>query len=249
MITTIIFDFFDVFRTDSYKAWLAANNFERTGAFAEASAQADAGKITGNEFYHQISQAAGRLVTPEEVDASASVNMDMVAFARHLKTTYKTCLLSNAPSDFIRKILDDYNLEDIFDMIFISGETGLVKPNPEAFEGVLQAMGISAAQAVFIDDNSHNTEAATKLGIQSIVFTSVPQLKAALNDLILWRLYIKKKLHSNYIQCELGNIVAGDIQVKNDLYHSNQSRLLEALSLTYRMNGVFDHVENDQYCW
>ncbi len=53
-----------------------------------------------------------------------------------------------------------------------------------------------------------------------------------------------------YIECELDNIVTGEnITLVEGLYSSNTSRLLEALSFTYRANGVFDYIENDQCTW
>lgn len=180
MIKAIIFDFFDVFRTDSYKAWLLQNNFERTGIFSEASILSDLGKINSDEFYRQISEGAGRTVTPEEVDSSAVLNRDMVNLARQLKQNYQTSLLSNAPGDFVRKLLNDYKISDIFDDILISGETGLIKPNADSFQNTLDVMGIKANETIFIDDNPYNVESAEKLGIRSIVFTSVGQLKKEL---------------------------------------------------------------------
>jgi len=177
MIKAIIFDFFDVFRTDSYKAWLLKNNLERTGVYAEASILSDQGKIDGDEFYRQISEATGRIVTPEEVDDTATLNKDMVNFGRQLKQTYQTSLLSNAPGDFVRRLLEEYGINDIFDDILISGETGLIKPHADSFQNALTVMHVKADEAIFIDDNAFNVESARKLGIQSIVFTSVEQLK------------------------------------------------------------------------
>lgn len=53
-----------------------------------------------------------------------------------------------------------------------------------------------------------------------------------------------------YIECELDNVVAGDgIRLKNDGYSSNLPRLLEALSFTYRLNGVYDYVESNGVTW
>lgn len=53
-----------------------------------------------------------------------------------------------------------------------------------------------------------------------------------------------------YIECELDNIVTGEnITLVEHLYSSSTSRLLEALSFTYRANGVFDYVESDQFTW
>ena len=181
VIRSIIFDFFDVFRTDSYKAWLAKNNFERTGAFAEASNLSDAGKIDNKEFLRLISEAAGWTVTHEEIDTNAVVNHEMVDFARTLKVMYATSLLSNAPSEFLRAQLHLHKLDDLFDEVFVSAEMGVIKPSAEAFQYVLKAIGAAPGETLFIDDNPHNVEAAKALGIVGIQFTSVTQLKADLD--------------------------------------------------------------------
>lgn len=180
MIKLIIFDFFDVFRTDAYKAWLKTNSFKREGGFAEVSNLSDAGKITGEQFFERISKLAGREVTPCEMDATAILDTAMTAFARELHKTYRTSLLSNAPSDFVRGLLKQYVIEDIFDYIFISGETGLLKPHPDAFEDVLRVMNVKAAEAIFIDDSVDNVIGARKSGIEAIQFFSVEKLKADL---------------------------------------------------------------------
>lgn len=53
-----------------------------------------------------------------------------------------------------------------------------------------------------------------------------------------------------YIECELDNIITGgNIQLRTDTYSSNMPRLLEALSFTYRANGVFDFIESGKYRW
>lgn len=53
-----------------------------------------------------------------------------------------------------------------------------------------------------------------------------------------------------YIQCELDNIVVGEnVQLVEQHYANNTTRLLEALSFTYRINHVFDCVEDGTYTW
>ncbi|MFY9227752.1 MAG: HAD family phosphatase [Candidatus Microsaccharimonas sp.] len=183
MITAIIFDFFGVFRTDTYNAWLLKNNLERTGVYAEASILSDQGKISSDEFYRRISEATGRIVTPMEVNETAVLNADMVKFARQLKRNYQTSLLSNAPDNLVRQLLDEYDINDIFDDVFISGEIGLIKPHADSFQHALKVMNVPANQALFIDDNALNVQSAIELGIQSVVFTSVDQLKKDLESM------------------------------------------------------------------
>ena len=181
MIKLIIFDFFDVFRTDAYKTWLKTNNFTRTDGFAEASNLSDAGKITGEEFFERISVYAGHKVTPQEMDATATLDIEMVAFARRLKMTYRTSLLSNAPSDFIKRLVKEHGLKDIFNEVFISSETSFLKPHRDAFENVLRTMNVESSESIFIDDNLDNVISARECGIEAIQFSSVIQLK---NDLV-----------------------------------------------------------------
>jgi len=177
MIKAIIFDFFGVFRTDSYKAWLIRNGYERVGLFAEASILADQGKIDSNEFYRRVSVAVGRPVTFEEVDGIATLDTEMVAFVRKLKHNYQIGLLSNAPKDFIRTLLDDYELNDVFDDIFISAENGYLKPHPDAFQNALRIMKVDANNVLFVDDTAANVESAVQQGITSLAFTNIEQLK------------------------------------------------------------------------
>lgn len=53
-----------------------------------------------------------------------------------------------------------------------------------------------------------------------------------------------------YIECELDNVVTGsDIAINEAAYSNDASRLLEALSFTFRANSVFDFVESQQVRW
>ena len=59
----------------------------------------------------------------------------------------------------------------------LSYRTHKNKPDPEAFTGLFEAYGIIPEQAVFIDDNMPNIEAAKKLGLHTIRFASYEQAK------------------------------------------------------------------------
>lgn len=176
MIKAIIFDFFDVLRTDAYKAWLHANTIPHEGAYFEASRQQDIGEITNEQFIERLSDLTGRLVTHEEIDATAMVDREVVDVVEALRRTYKTALLSNAPSALIRGILKEHRLEQYFDEIVISSEVGMVKPDAEIFRYVLRRLGVAAEEAVFIDDNPGHVKAAEGVGISAIRFVSAPQL-------------------------------------------------------------------------
>jgi 2-haloacid dehalogenase len=62
-----------------------------------------------------------------------------------------------------------------FDGIVVSGEEGVIKPDPRIFRVLLDRYRIAPEEAVFIDDNPGNAAAASALGIHGIHFRS-PQL-------------------------------------------------------------------------
>jgi len=70
-----------------------------------------------------------------------------------------------------------------FDGIVVSGEEGVIKPDPRIFRILLDRYDIPAHAAVFIDDNPANAEAATNLGIHGIHFRSPQQLRRELVEL------------------------------------------------------------------
>jgi 2-haloacid dehalogenase len=76
---------------------------------------------------------------------------------------------------------------DWFQGIVVSGEEGLVKPDPRIFELLLDRYGLAARRAVFIDDNARNAAAATALGMHGIHFTDPPALRRELAGLGLLR--------------------------------------------------------------
>ena len=68
--------------------------------------------------------------------------------------------------------LDEYvpELEQL-DLVMMSNEVGLIKPDPAIFTLMLELLDVQPGQVIFIDDIEVNTRAATALGITSLVHT------------------------------------------------------------------------------
>lgn len=58
----------------------------------------------------------------------------------------------------------------LFDGLVISGEIGMVKPNAEIYEYLLNTYKLKAEECIFIDDRLDNIEAGEKLGIKGYLF-------------------------------------------------------------------------------
>ena len=67
-----------------------------------------------------------------------------------------------------------------FREIVVSGEVGLVKPDPAIFRLTLARCGLRAEDTVFIDDALPNVEAARSLGLDAIAFTGPGPLRQSL---------------------------------------------------------------------
>jgi len=72
-----------------------------------------------------------------------------------------------------------------FDGIVVSGDEGMIKPDPRIFRILLERHRIAPEEAVFIDDNAKNADAASALGIHGIHFRSPEQLRGELARLDL----------------------------------------------------------------
>ena len=67
----------------------------------------------------------------------------------------------------------------------ISGQEGVIKPDPKIFRILLERHRIEPNDAVYIDDNPRNAEAARAFGIHGIHFTDPAKLRRELEDLRL----------------------------------------------------------------
>ena len=66
---------------------------------------------------------------------------------------------------------------------FLSYKLKSLKPESVIFEKMLNQLGVEASRVLFIDDLEENINAARAVGIQGMVFRSLPQLESELSEL------------------------------------------------------------------
>lgn len=64
--------------------------------------------------------------------------------------------------------------------IVVSGDEKLMKPDPAIYALALERFGLEAGEAMFVDDNAANVDAARDAGIHSVLFTGAPAFRAEL---------------------------------------------------------------------
>lgn len=105
---------------------------------------------------------------------------DMSALVRRAHGTgLRTALLSNSwGNDYPRD-----GWEEMFDVVVISGEVGMRKPEPRIFHHTLELLGLEAHECVFVDDIAHNIHAAVEIGMVGVHHTSYEQTLPELETL------------------------------------------------------------------
>lgn len=186
MIRAVIFDFFGVIRTDSYKTWIKKRGYEDGGKLLEASERHDRGEYSEQAFFQALAMASDETVDQVmyELETGNELNEELINYIATLHDHYKVALLSNASSTYLRGELKKYDLEDYFDEIVVSSEVALIKPDPRIFEYLLEKLHVQPNECIFIDDTLRNVTAAIDIDIHGIAFSDVPTLKNEIEKLI-----------------------------------------------------------------
>ncbi|WNO54599.1 HAD family hydrolase [Stakelama saccharophila] len=89
--------------------------------------------------------------------------------------------LTNFSGEFFPPFRSQWSeLFDRFRDIVVSGDERLVKPDPAIYALALDRFALSAGEALFVDDNPANVDAAAKAGIHAVPFTDAAAFRAEL---------------------------------------------------------------------
>jgi len=94
-------------------------------------------------------------------------------------------VLSNFSAETFPPALERFDFLRWFRGMVISGEVGVIKPDPRIFQIMLARFAIDPHRTVYIDDVAANAEAARPFGIHGIHFTTPGALREELVRLAL----------------------------------------------------------------
>jgi putative hydrolase of the HAD superfamily len=143
------------------------------------------GMISEERFWQQISDKLGKSMPSAQsqwYDAFGSAYVqkkEMFAFVSSLHDMgYKTALLSNTELPAVRFFHEQgYNM---FDLLVFSCIERVMKPQRRIYEITLERLGTKAGQTVFIDDVQDYIRAAKLIGLNTILFENIDQVKEEL---------------------------------------------------------------------
>ena len=158
------------------------------------------GEIAVEEFEHLLSAALAQ--EGSAVEAQGLVGRMFADLAIYEDSM--TSLVTRARAAGIRTGLlsnswgNEYDRSDwhqMFDVVVISGEVGMRKPERNIFELTLDRIGLPAVECVFVDDMPHNVVAAAQTGLAGIVHRSFDETAGELEILFPGAGWIHQRLH------------------------------------------------------
>src|SRR5271165_7338837 len=152
----------------------------------------DRGDFTAEEYWLNLAAETNTSLDRGQIEILRQVEVEiwahpippMLDWVSQLQAAgIKTALLSNMPTDLVTYLRTNCDWVGNFAFKTFSSEVRLIKPDPQIYEHTLQGLGVSAREALFVDDRQDNIRAAHGLGIHALQFRSVAQLRRDLEVL------------------------------------------------------------------
>lgn len=181
MITSILFDFGDVFldldKSKPERLFRQHPHRSKREALNEINKAYECGEYTTKAFLKHYQNAFPSLSLSE---IQSIWNAMLVRFPEHRldfiqklakEAEFKLLLLSNTNAshiDWVQRNIAVYDrFKSCFHGFYLSHELGLRKPDFAVYRNVLAQHDLQPAEVLFIDDKPENTRAARELGMQT----------------------------------------------------------------------------------
>ena len=186
MLKAIIFDVGGVLiRTHSRagrEKWakrlgLDAGAFEKFVFNGESGRQAQLGQKTTQAHWRWLGDYFGLdesslAEMQHDFFAGDTLNESLLAYVQRLRQAgYRLGILSNFMDDARHVWTEIYPFIQYFDVLVISAEVGLLKPDPRIYRLAVSRMGVEVEEALFVDDFMENIEGAQQVGLATVHFT------------------------------------------------------------------------------
>lgn len=197
-IKAIIFDFGGVLmRTEAQtgrREWeerlgLPTGELERVVHQSDVWIRCQHGEVTPEQYWQEVATRLG--ITAEALpdlrrDYFRDDRLDpsLIQLIRNLrKVGYKLGLLSNDSLLLETRLRDELMIYDLFDVVVISAQIGMMKPKPGAYLAIAERLNVAPEECIFVDDVISNIDGAAAVGMSGIHFKPTLDLSAALRTM------------------------------------------------------------------
>jgi len=178
-VKLIIFDCFGVLYVDSRKSLLETIPAGQRQELTDLFQSNNYGYFDRSTYLERAADITG-MTTAELTDYFAHehrLNTELTTYIREqLRPMYKIGMLSNIGRGWMDDFFSKHQLHELFDEVVLSGEEGMVKPQPAIFELMAERMRIPTSECLMIDDILDNCDGARAAGMEAIHYQDNEQL-------------------------------------------------------------------------
>ncbi len=132
--------------------------------------KADIGKITSLEVWKRLGFKGNLKKIEKEYLDTIELNDNFIRFISCAKKKFKTAIISNDSSNRNRYLRQKFDLDKYFDVISVSGDLKMQKPDKGIFEYTLRNLDCASSDCLYVDDRENNLTAAQEIGMNAVMF-------------------------------------------------------------------------------
>lgn len=134
--------------------------------------KADVGELTSLEVWESLGFKSDIEKIEKDYLDTIEINEGFVDFVSFVSKHYKMAIISNDSSRWSKYLREKFDINKYFDVISISGDLKIQKPDERIFQLTIEQLGCKAEECLYVDDREGNLEAASKVGMNAVLFNS-----------------------------------------------------------------------------
>ncbi|MBH1942574.1 HAD family phosphatase [Mobilitalea sibirica] len=134
--------------------------------------KADVGELTSLEVWESLGFSGDIEKIEKEYLDTIEINDGFLDFVSAISKHYKMAIISNDSSRWSKYLREKFDINKFFDVISISGDLRIQKPDERIFLLTIEQLECKAEDCLYVDDREGNLEAASKVGMNTIMFNS-----------------------------------------------------------------------------
>lgn len=134
--------------------------------------KADRGELSSLDVWAQIGFEGDLEKIEKEYLDTIELNDGFIDFIEAVSKKYKLAIISNDSSRWSKYIREKFDINKYFDVISISGDLKIEKPDERIFQLTIDKLGVNAKDCLYVDDREGNLEAAEKIGMNTVMINS-----------------------------------------------------------------------------
>ena len=134
--------------------------------------KADMGELSSLEIWAAVGFQGDLEKIERNYLDTIELNDGFLDFVQAVRNKYKLAIISNDSSRWSKYLREKFNINQYFDVISISGDLKIRKPDERIFRLTIEKLAVDVAECLYVDDRRGYLGAASKLGMDTILFNS-----------------------------------------------------------------------------